>query len=82
MLRTLPLVALGLLVGWAVGRWGAPHLLAALSASSLTRTNYRKRVLVAGLGLLLPLGLLTWASWSATRPWPWSSPGWPSPSWD
>ena len=62
MLRTLPLVALGLLVGWAVGRWGAPHLLAALSASSLTRTNYRKRVLVAGLGLLLPLGLLTWAA--------------------
>ena len=41
---------------------GAPHLLAALSASSLSRTNYRKRVVVAGLGLLLPLGLLTWAA--------------------
>jgi UDP-GlcNAc:undecaprenyl-phosphate GlcNAc-1-phosphate transferase len=62
MLRTVPLVVLGVLVGWAVGRWGAPQLLAALSASSLTRTNYRKRVVVAGLGLLLPLGLLAWVA--------------------
>ena len=62
MLRALPLGLVGLVIGWAVGRWGAPHLLAALSASSLTRTNYRKRVLVAGLGLLLPLGLLTWVA--------------------
>jgi hypothetical protein len=62
MLRTVPLILVGVLVGWAVGRWGAPQLLAALSASSLTRTNYRKRVVVAGLGLLLPLGLLAWAA--------------------
>jgi UDP-N-acetylmuramyl pentapeptide phosphotransferase/UDP-N-acetylglucosamine-1-phosphate transferase len=62
MARTLPLLLVGALVGWAVGRWGAPQLLAALSASSLTRTNYRKRVLVAGLGLLLPLGLLAWVA--------------------
>jgi UDP-N-acetylmuramyl pentapeptide phosphotransferase/UDP-N-acetylglucosamine-1-phosphate transferase len=61
-MRALPLVAVGLLVGWVVGRFGAPNLLAALSASSLTRTNYRKRVVVAGLGLLLPLGLLAWAA--------------------
>ena len=61
-LRALPLSLLGLAVGWGAGRWGAPHLLAALSASSLSRTNYRKRVVVAGLGLLLPLGLLAWAA--------------------
>ena len=42
-LRALPLSLLGLAVGWGAGRWGAPHLLAALSASSLSRTNYRKR---------------------------------------
>jgi UDP-N-acetylmuramyl pentapeptide phosphotransferase/UDP-N-acetylglucosamine-1-phosphate transferase len=61
-LRALPLSLLGLAVGWGAGRWGAPHLLAALSASSLSRTNYRRRVVVAGLGLLLPLGLLAWAA--------------------
>ena len=61
-MRALPVAVFGVLVGWGVGRWAAPQLLAALSASSLSRVNYRKRVLVAGLGLVLPLGLLAWVA--------------------
>jgi len=60
--RALPAAVFGVLVGWGVGRWAAPQLLAALSSSSLSRVNYRKRVLVAGLGLVLPLGLLAWVA--------------------
>ncbi len=61
-MRALPVAVFGVLVGWGVGRWAAPQLLAALSSSSLSRVNYRKRVLVAGLGLVLPLGLLAWVA--------------------
>jgi UDP-GlcNAc:undecaprenyl-phosphate GlcNAc-1-phosphate transferase len=60
--RALPFTLLGLIAGAAVATWAAPHLLAALAGSSLRRTNYRKRELVAGLGVLLPLGLLAWAA--------------------
>jgi UDP-N-acetylmuramyl pentapeptide phosphotransferase/UDP-N-acetylglucosamine-1-phosphate transferase len=56
-----PLVILGLVAGWALGRWAAPQLLALLAATNLARVNYRRRTLVAGLGLALPLGLLVWA---------------------
>jgi UDP-GlcNAc:undecaprenyl-phosphate/decaprenyl-phosphate GlcNAc-1-phosphate transferase len=58
-----PLIAalIGLLVGFAVGRWAAPQLLAALEATNLSRTNYRKRLVVAGLGMVLAIGLLAWA---------------------
>jgi UDP-GlcNAc:undecaprenyl-phosphate GlcNAc-1-phosphate transferase len=61
-MRALPVAACGLLVGWGVGLWAAPHLLAGLAGSSLSRVNYRQRVVVAGLGLLLPLGLLAWVA--------------------
>jgi UDP-GlcNAc:undecaprenyl-phosphate/decaprenyl-phosphate GlcNAc-1-phosphate transferase len=61
-MRALPVALCGLLVGWGVGWWAAPQLLAGLAGSSLARVNYRKRVVVAGLGLLLPVGLLAWAS--------------------
>jgi UDP-GlcNAc:undecaprenyl-phosphate GlcNAc-1-phosphate transferase len=61
-MRALPVALCGLLVGWGVGRWAAPQLLAGLAGSSLARVNYRKRVVVAGLGLLLPVGLLAWAT--------------------
>jgi UDP-N-acetylmuramyl pentapeptide phosphotransferase/UDP-N-acetylglucosamine-1-phosphate transferase len=61
-LRALPVALAGLLVGWGVGHWAAPQVLAALSGSSLARVNFRKRVLVAGLGLVLPLGLLVWVA--------------------
>ena len=37
-------------------------MLAGLAKSSLARVNYRKREVVAGLGLLLVLGLLVWAA--------------------
>ncbi len=57
----VPLVLLGLVAGWALGRWAAPQVLAALAATNLSRVNYRRRTLVAGLGLVLPLGLLAWA---------------------
>jgi hypothetical protein len=50
------------LVGWGVGFWAAPQVLAGLARSSLARVNYRKREVVAGLGLLLPIGLLVWAA--------------------
>jgi UDP-GlcNAc:undecaprenyl-phosphate/decaprenyl-phosphate GlcNAc-1-phosphate transferase len=61
-MRALPVALCGLLVGWGAGRWAAPQLLAGLAGSSLARVNYRKRVVVAGLGLLLPIGLLAWAT--------------------
>ncbi|HKE99897.1 MAG TPA: hypothetical protein VKG45_13295 [Actinomycetes bacterium] len=61
-MRALPFTLLGLLAGAVVAAWAAPHVLAGLAGSSLARTNYRRRVLVAGLGVLLPLGLLTWAA--------------------
>jgi UDP-N-acetylmuramyl pentapeptide phosphotransferase/UDP-N-acetylglucosamine-1-phosphate transferase len=60
--RALPVALAGLLVGWGVGRWAAPQVLAALAGSSLARVNYRNRALVAGLGLALPLGLLVWVA--------------------
>jgi len=61
-MRALPVAACGLLVGWGIGLWAAPQVLAALAGSSLARVNYRKQTVVAGLGLLLPLGLLAWAA--------------------
>ncbi len=61
-MRALLVALCGLLVGWGVGRWAAPQLLRALAASSLARVNYRSRVVVAGLGYALPLGLLVWAA--------------------
>lgn len=51
----------GLLVGFALGSWAAPQLLAALARTNLSRINYRRRTVVAGLGLVLPVGLLAWA---------------------
>jgi UDP-N-acetylmuramyl pentapeptide phosphotransferase/UDP-N-acetylglucosamine-1-phosphate transferase len=61
-MRALPVAACGLLVGWGIGLWAAPQVLAALAGSSLARVNYRKQTVVAGLGLLLPLGLLAWVA--------------------
>jgi UDP-GlcNAc:undecaprenyl-phosphate/decaprenyl-phosphate GlcNAc-1-phosphate transferase len=61
-MRALPVAVCGLLVGWGVGLWTAPQLLAGLAGSSLARVNFRQRTVVAGLGLLLPLGLLVWAA--------------------
>src|SRR5918995_273073 len=61
-MRALPVAICGVLVGWGVGFWAAPQVLAGLARSSLARVNYRKREVVAGLGLLLPLGLLVWAA--------------------
>jgi UDP-N-acetylmuramyl pentapeptide phosphotransferase/UDP-N-acetylglucosamine-1-phosphate transferase len=61
-MRALPVALCGVLVGWGIGFWAAPHVLAGLTRSSLARVNYRKREVVAGLGLLLPLGLLVWAA--------------------
>ena len=61
-MRALPLALFGVLVGWGIGFWAAPQVLAGLAGSSLARVNYRKREVVAGLGLLLALGLLVWAA--------------------
>src|SRR5918994_3683737 len=61
-MRALPVAICGVLVGWGVGFWAAPQVLAGLARSSLARVNYRKREVVAGLGLLLVLGLLVWAA--------------------
>jgi UDP-GlcNAc:undecaprenyl-phosphate GlcNAc-1-phosphate transferase len=61
-MRALPLAVCGVLVGWAVGFWAAPQVLAGLARSSLARVNYRQREVVAGLGLVLGLGLLVWAA--------------------
>jgi hypothetical protein len=60
-MRALLAVPVGLVVGFAVGRWAAPQILAALAATNLSRVNYRRRMVVAGLGLVLPIGLLAWA---------------------
>jgi len=60
-MRALPIAVCGVLVGWGVGFWAAPQVLAGLARSSLARVNYRRREVVAGLGLLLPIGLLVWA---------------------
>jgi UDP-N-acetylmuramyl pentapeptide phosphotransferase/UDP-N-acetylglucosamine-1-phosphate transferase len=61
-MRALPIAVCGVLVGWGVGFWAGPQVLAGLARSSLARVNYRKREVVAGLGLLLPIGLLAWAA--------------------
>jgi UDP-N-acetylmuramyl pentapeptide phosphotransferase/UDP-N-acetylglucosamine-1-phosphate transferase len=61
-MRALPVAVCGLLVGWGAGLWAAPQVLGGLAGSSLARVNYRGRTVVAGLGLLLPLGLLVWAT--------------------
>jgi UDP-GlcNAc:undecaprenyl-phosphate/decaprenyl-phosphate GlcNAc-1-phosphate transferase len=61
-MRALPVALCGVLVGWGVGFWAAPQVLGGLARSSLARVNYRKREVVAGLGLLLPLGLLAWVA--------------------
>src|SRR5829696_819478 len=61
-MRALAIAVCGVLVGWGVGFWAAPQVLAGLASSSLARVNYRKREVVAGLGLLLPIGLLAWAA--------------------
>jgi UDP-N-acetylmuramyl pentapeptide phosphotransferase/UDP-N-acetylglucosamine-1-phosphate transferase len=61
-MRALPLALFGVLVGWGIGFWAAPQVLAGLAGSSLARVNYRKRQVVAGLGLVLGLGLLVWAA--------------------
>ncbi|HZD73049.1 MAG TPA: hypothetical protein VE776_04050 [Actinomycetota bacterium] len=62
-MQTWPLLAalVGLLAGFAVGRWAAPQLLEALAATNLSRVNYRQRTVVAGLGVALAVGLLAWA---------------------
>jgi UDP-N-acetylmuramyl pentapeptide phosphotransferase/UDP-N-acetylglucosamine-1-phosphate transferase len=61
-MRALPIAVCGVLVGWGIGFWAAPQVLAGLARSSLARVNYRRREVVAGLGLLLPIGLLAWAA--------------------
>src|ERR671910_1129121 len=61
-MRALPVAICGVLVGWGVGFWAAPQVLSGLARSSLARVNYQKREVVAGLGLLLVLGLLVWAA--------------------
>ena len=61
-MRALPISVCGVLVGWGIGFWAAPQVLAGLARSSLARVNYRQREVVAGLGLLLPIGLLAWAA--------------------
>jgi UDP-N-acetylmuramyl pentapeptide phosphotransferase/UDP-N-acetylglucosamine-1-phosphate transferase len=61
-MRALPIAVCGVLVGWGVGFWAAPQVLAGLARSSLARVNYRQHEVVAGLGLLLPIGLLAWAA--------------------
>jgi UDP-GlcNAc:undecaprenyl-phosphate GlcNAc-1-phosphate transferase len=61
-MRALPIALCGVLVGFGVGWWAAPQVLAGLGRSSLARVNYRQREVVAGLGLVLGLGLLVWAA--------------------
>src|SRR6266498_4692393 len=78
--RTWPLIAalLGLLVGFAVGRWAGPQLLAALAVTNLARVNYRQRMVVAGLGVALAVGLLAWAGPLALVGELASGSGWPA----
>jgi UDP-GlcNAc:undecaprenyl-phosphate/decaprenyl-phosphate GlcNAc-1-phosphate transferase len=61
-MRALPVALCGVLVGVGVGFWATPQVLAGLARSSLARVNYRQREVVAGLGLVLALGLLVWAA--------------------
>src|SRR5918996_465674 len=61
-MRALPVALCGVLVGFGVGFWAAPQVLAGLARSSLARVNYGSREVVAGLGLVLGLGLLVWAA--------------------
>ena len=61
-MRALPVALCGVLAGWGVGFWVAPQVLAGLSGSSLARVNYRRRQVVAGLGLVLGIGLVVWAA--------------------
>jgi UDP-N-acetylmuramyl pentapeptide phosphotransferase/UDP-N-acetylglucosamine-1-phosphate transferase len=61
-MRALPVALCGVLVGWGVGVWAAPQVLAGLARSSLARVNYRQREVVAGLGLVLAVGLVVWAA--------------------
>ena len=49
-LRALPVAAAGVLVGWGVGHWAAPQVLAALSGSSLARVIPEVIVCVLELG--------------------------------
>jgi UDP-N-acetylmuramyl pentapeptide phosphotransferase/UDP-N-acetylglucosamine-1-phosphate transferase len=79
-MRTWPLLAalVGLLVGFAVGRWAAPQILEALAATNLSRVNYRRRTVVAGLGVALAVGLLAWAGPLALVGELGSASGWPA----
>lgn len=80
--HTWPLIAalVGLLVGFAVGRWAGPQLLEALAATNLSRVNYRQRTVVAGLGIALAVGLLAWAGPLALVGELASGSGWPARS--
>lgn len=81
-MQTWPLIVavLGLLAGFAVGRWAAPQLLEALAATNLARINYRQRTVVAGLGVALAVGLLAWAGPLALVGELASGSGWPARS--
>jgi len=63
-MQTWPLLAalVGVVVGFAVGRWAGPQLLHALAVTNLARVNYRQHMVVAGLGVVLAVGLLAWAA--------------------
>jgi UDP-N-acetylmuramyl pentapeptide phosphotransferase/UDP-N-acetylglucosamine-1-phosphate transferase len=61
-MRALPVALCGVLAGFGVGFWAAPQVLGGLAGSSLARVNYRNRQVVAGLGLVLAIGLLVWAA--------------------
>jgi UDP-N-acetylmuramyl pentapeptide phosphotransferase/UDP-N-acetylglucosamine-1-phosphate transferase len=72
--------ALGVLAGVAVGRWAGPQLLAALAVTNLARVNYRQHLVVAGLGVVLVVGLLAWAGALALVGELASGSGWPARS--
>jgi hypothetical protein len=38
-MRALPVALCGVLVGWGIGFWAAPHVLAGLARSSQARVN-------------------------------------------
>src|SRR6266511_2021339 len=71
---------MGLLVGFAVGRWAGPQPLESLAATNLSRVNYRQRTVVAGLGIALAVGLLAWAGPLALVGELASGSGWPARS--
>jgi UDP-N-acetylmuramyl pentapeptide phosphotransferase/UDP-N-acetylglucosamine-1-phosphate transferase len=81
-MQTWPLIAalVGLLVGFAAGRWSGPQLLEALAFTNLARVNYRQRMVVAGLGVALVVGLLAWAGPLALIGELASGSGWPARS--